>query len=133
MLLLFNLQEHSKDCADVDESQIQLYVRGDLIDSSKLIIESGIIYDDEIDVIITPKEENKVVSSVLLFIFHYFMQIVHVVSCYDDKECDVDLTAMDSLKSLFSFCIVLSIEFYLLDRMLLNTIPLLVFWLILID
>ena len=57
----------------MDESQIQLYVRGDLIDSSKLIIESGIIYDDEIDVIITPKEENKVVSSVLLFIFHYFM------------------------------------------------------------
>lgn len=53
----------------MEESQIRVLSHGNEVDLSKSILESGISYDDEVSIVILPKEEP--VNSTVLFFTIY--------------------------------------------------------------
>lgn len=94
----------------MDESRIIISSHGTEIDKNKSILESGITYDDEVSISIIPEEKEEPSAPEAS---QPSIQKLHVIAPYDDKECDIDLSSVDSVKSLFSECIVFSfISFY---------------------
>ena len=58
------INTHKEECEGVDEKRIQLLSHGNTIDLNKSILESGITYDDEVDISILPEEKSTSSSTV---------------------------------------------------------------------
>lgn len=108
-LFLYWLKNNPQDCEGVDESRIYINSHGTEIDKNKSILESGISYDDEVSITIVPEEKEEPSIPELS---QPSIQQLHVIAPYDDKECYIDLSSIDSVKSLFSNCIVFSFIFF---------------------